>query len=176
MVNRFERFERRLRRRQRLRHVYRPRLRDRMNPFDVFDEEGFKRRFHLAKRTVIFVFELIKNNLTSPIRRGAAIPPMHQLLVVLSFFATGSFQIPVGDNLMVCQATVSNLVKKVSRAIANLSRRFIKYPTHAEASEVRRKFFKIGKFPGQFNNVMPVRNRNKHDKISLLLYRSGWCY
>lgn len=148
MVNRFERFERRLRRRQRLRCVQRPRLRDRLNPFDMFDEEGFTRRFHLGKRTVLFVFELIRGELSSPVRRGAAILPIHQLLIALSFFATGSFQIPVGDNLSVCQGTVSNMVKKVSRAIASFSSRFIQYPSHAEASEVRRKFFLIGKFPG----------------------------
>ncbi|XP_035705571.1 putative nuclease HARBI1 [Folsomia candida] len=148
MSNRLDRFERRIQRRHRLQNIFRPRLRDRANPFEVYDEEAFKRRFHLAKRTVLFVFELVKTDLSAPVRRGASIPPLHQVLIALNFYATGSFQIPVGDNLTVCQATVSNVIRRVSRAIAKMSRRFIRFPTHAEAPLVREQFFQTGGFPG----------------------------
>lgn len=147
-MERLDRFDRRNRRRRRLHYINRRIIRDRSNPLEVYDEEQFKRRYHLAKGTVIFVLNKIHEYISQEVIRGSPIPALHQLLVALSFFSTGSFQLLVGDNLEISQPSVSNIVKRVSRAIAKLSKEFIKFPTRDEAVEVRQKFFRVGGFPG----------------------------
>lgn len=70
------------------------------------------------------------------------------MLVALRFFATGSFLIVCGELVGVHYSTASRIVYKVSRAIARLSRRFIKMPrTAEEKAEVKRGFFRIARFP-----------------------------
>ena len=79
MERRIERVERRIKRRQRHSLLYHPRLQDRNNPFEIFDSEGFYRRFHMQKSTAIFVHELIKEDISNKVKRGAVIPSIEKI-------------------------------------------------------------------------------------------------
>ncbi|OXA65135.1 putative nuclease HARBI1 [Folsomia candida] len=125
--------ERRIGRRRRIALIPHTRLRDRSDPMECFDAVQFKTRFHIFKDTALYIVDLIKGDLCAPLRRGTHIPPHIQFLIVQRFFCDGSFQLTTGDNYKVSQPTVSNLVKRVSTAIAKLRKKFIKYPTFAEA-------------------------------------------
>jgi hypothetical protein len=103
----------------------------------------------MQKDTVIFVTDMIKRDLVSNQRRGVQLDPLHQVLIALRFYCTGNFQLSNSDHYNVSQGTVSNVVKRLSRAIAKLNSRFIRFPSNVEAPRIRQKFFEIGGFPGR---------------------------
>ncbi|XP_035715090.1 putative nuclease HARBI1 [Folsomia candida] len=135
--------ERRMGRPRRIAQIPLTRLRDRSDPMECFDAIQFKARFHIFKDTALYIVDLIKGDLCASLRRGTHIPPHIQFLIVQRFFCDGSFQLTTSDNYKVSQPTVSNLVKRVATAIAKLRKRFIKYPTFAEAPVVRTAIYNI---------------------------------
>lgn len=69
-------------------------------------------------------------------------------LLALRFYATGSFLIACGDFCGVSVASASRIVKKVSKAIADLSRKYIEMPSSEEAQDrTKRDFYEIARFP-----------------------------
>lgn len=57
-----------------------------------------------------------------------AISPLHQLLVALQFYATGTFQNTVGNVLHISQTSVSRCVRDVSIALSEIARDQIVFP------------------------------------------------
>lgn len=79
-----------------LERIRRPRrmVRNRGNPFEIYDDEQFKIRFRFAKRTVIQeILPLVVDGLQTDNDRGSPISPVIQLLICLRFYATSSFQV-----------------------------------------------------------------------------------
>jgi hypothetical protein len=146
--DRLKRFERRIRRRRVISQIPVVRLKDRENPFENYNSAEFKQRYHMFKSTAHFLLELIGPKLISPLRRGCQLPPAIQFLAVVRFYCTGSFELVIGDYSGMSQSTMSKLIKRVSIQLATLRPRFIKFPTFAEAPEVRQRFYEIGHFPG----------------------------
>ena len=73
---------------------------------------------------------------------------MLQLLLTLRFYATGSFLVVAGDTIHVSKATACRMVKKVSRALASLSPRFINMPqTAVEIENAKIKFYAKASLP-----------------------------
>jgi hypothetical protein len=147
-LERYLALERRLHRRNRIMRVPLLRLKDYLNPMERYDAVQFKLRYHMEKETVQFVLELIQENLCAPVRRGVTIPPIIQLTTVLRFYATGSFQLTIADLINLSQSTISRLVVRISKRIAQLRDRFIKFPTQQNAPQYRTKFAQIAGFPG----------------------------
>lgn len=125
------------------------RLRDRQNPLEWFNAVEFKIRYHMYKETAIFITDLISQDLSYRVPRGVYIPPVIQFLTVLRFYATGNFQTDNADLHQMSQPTISNLVKRVSKAIAKLRGRLIHFPSFQEADKVQQEFYKIAGFPGK---------------------------
>lgn len=119
---------------------------------ESLDEVQFRRRFHMQKATVHFIFGLIKDDIQVPMKRGCHIPPLFQLCIAIRFYVTDAFQIVIGDLYKINQATVSRITARVSAAIAKHATEFIKYPSFAEAAQVKAKFHEIGGFPGGLLN------------------------
>ena len=149
-MSRFEEFEERLQRRRRMAQLPLRRLKDRSNPLEYYNFLEFKARFHMNKETALYITTMIQDTISSQVRRGCHLSPIYQFLVAAHFYATGSFQIIVGDVNSLSQGAVSKIVKRVSTAVASLSKRFIKYPNQNEIALVRRNFYEIGNFPGNF--------------------------
>lgn len=81
--------------------------------------------------------------------RGQSVSHMNQLLLSLRFYATGTFQLVVGDAFGVNKSTVCRIVHKVTRCIASLSHKYIKFPdTEEERQKVMYSFFCMTGFPG----------------------------
>jgi len=146
--SRLQRLEERLERRKRMRLFPQRRLKDMENPIELYNSYEFKLRFHMYKETAIFIARLIEEDLCSPIKRGVHIPGIIQTLIAIRFYVTNSFQIVVGELHNITQPTVSNIILRVSKAIAKCRSRFIRYPSHEEAACVRERFYEIGNFPG----------------------------
>lgn len=72
----------------------RPRVfRDHSNPMMQYSEEEFRMRMRLSKHDVIGVLHRIQPQLQFNAVRQGAVPPIHQLLIALRFYSTGSFQV-----------------------------------------------------------------------------------
>lgn len=81
--------------------------------------------------------------------RNNAVTPMNQLLIALRFYATGTFQLVVGDTFGLNRMTVCRTVHKVTHAIAGLRSKYIKFPvTSEERRDVMNGFYKRSKMPG----------------------------
>ncbi|XP_053372922.1 putative nuclease HARBI1 [Mercenaria mercenaria] len=122
-------------------------IRDRANPFVMYDDLDFLDRFRLSKAGVIELMRIVGNHLDEG-RRGIDIPPMMQLLVTLRYFATGSYLRLVGDSFGMHITTVSNIVKKVSRNIASQRAMYIHYPDERQRLNTQQQFFRLCRIPG----------------------------
>ena len=71
---------------------------------------------------------------------------MQQVLIVLRFYATGTFQRVIGDLFGVSVFAACRVIQKVSRAIAKQKRQFLSIPWNL--ADVQRKFYEVGHFPG----------------------------
>lgn len=152
-LDRLRKFDKRIRRRDRIARIPLRRLRDRENPLESYSEVQFKQRFHMYKETVVFITNLIQHDLHAPLRRGIQLAPIIQVLIAIRFYCTGMFQLSNCDLNNVSQPTISNVVKRVSGAICKLRNRFINFPTEHSAKKIREGFYRICKFPGKYINV-----------------------
>lgn len=74
---------------------------------------------------------------------------MTQLLVVLRFYATGSFMQVIGDFMGLSKSTVWKIIHKVSAVIASLRPEFVRFPeTLEEIRSSQAKFFRRAGLPG----------------------------
>ena len=107
------------------------------NPLDHFDEVQFRQSFRMSKMSFLKLFDLVKKVLVRKDRRGSRyIEPHVKLLCALRYFATGSFQVVIGDSYSVSKSTICRLIQVISREIANLARVYIKFPGTRERLEV----------------------------------------
>ena len=122
-------------------------IRDRVNPFELFGDAEFVRRFRFSKENVIYIIDLVYYEISPISRRYQDIPPHLQVLIALQYFATGAFQIAVGGLTRIHQTTVSRIVKRVSVALARKRRRFIRFPDRQTSQQVMEQFNQIADLP-----------------------------
>ncbi|KAJ8912867.1 hypothetical protein NQ315_007999 [Exocentrus adspersus] len=106
-------------------------------------------RFRLSKHTVETIVDDIQETISYPTQRNDFLSPTNQLLLMLMFYASGSFLSVAGDFCGgVHKSTASKTIKRVSAAIAALRPRYIFMPsTPEEIRECRQKFYNIARFP-----------------------------
>ncbi|XP_070521825.1 putative nuclease HARBI1 [Cardiocondyla obscurior] len=71
--------------------------------------------------------------------------PLHQLLLTLRFYATGTFQIVIADFAGIHASTACRIIKKVTIALASECRHYICFPENT--INVEKEFYNIAKFP-----------------------------
>lgn len=75
----------------------RPRvIRERNDPFNMFDEIAFRNRYRLSKEAVRFVIDLIEERLFPQAGHENDISPALQVLITLRFYAKGCYQVELG--------------------------------------------------------------------------------
>lgn len=94
--------------------------------------------------------------------------PHIQLLLTLRYYASGSMQICVADFMGVSKSSACRIIKRVSAAIASLSRNYVKfYSNEAELEEAARIFYRIARFPriiGAIDcSLIPIVSPGGHD-------------
>ena len=77
----------------------RRRWRRKDNPFQVYTEEKFKRRFQMSKESVRRLHDLVKESLQRREKRGGLVSSMTKLLLTLHHLGSVSFQRNTGDIL-----------------------------------------------------------------------------
>lgn len=74
--------------------------------------------------------------------------PLHQLLLTLRFYATGTFQVVIGDFGGIHKSTMCRIIKKVIEAIAFLRLQYIKCPNlNQNVRHAKEGFYSIARFP-----------------------------
>lgn len=105
------------------------------------NDKQFKFRYRLDKQTVEQLELRLRGFLLKPTRRNKPLSPMFMILLTLRFFATGSFQMVVGDLLKVDRATACRTIHKVCYAIAALKPDYIKMPSGNDVRKTMRDVF-----------------------------------
>ncbi|KAM7297958.1 putative nuclease HARBI1 [Ixodes scapularis] len=157
----------------------RPRqVRPRDDPFYRYDDVDFITRFRLSKDATIRLLSRIEHAIAFDGLRNCPLSPINQLLVALRFYATGTFQVVLGDLWGVHKSTVCRVVKRVTHAIAALARDFISFPTtEAERRTVSEGFYSMQGFPGVVGAIdcthVPIQSPGG-DHAELYRNRAGY--
>jgi len=81
--------------------------------------------------------------------RWCRISPMNQLLMALRFYATGTFQLVIGDTFTVHKSTVCRTVHRVTAAIASVCPKYVRLPSTAqERHSIMNGFYMASGMPG----------------------------
>ena len=107
----------------------------------------FRREFRMSKATFrklnIIVSPLITGSDCDPdeysVAEGRTMPKYKKLLVALKFFASGNFHYDTGTCESYSASQVCITVREVAAAIAGLFHQYVKRPTEAERTRVRRQ-------------------------------------
>ncbi|XP_023236991.1 uncharacterized protein LOC111636062 [Centruroides sculpturatus] len=111
----------------------------RRNDLEQLDDYDFLCRYLLPKESVRNLLERIGHNLVSTSSRNYAMSPMEQLSLALRFYATGTFQLVVGDLNDLSQSSTCRAINRVSFLIAQLPSDYIQLPkTESERTQVSR--------------------------------------
>lgn len=101
-------------------------LRDRLNPFEDFDEDGLQQRFRFGRAGIMFLADTLRPDLERPTRRSRALSAEQQVIIALQFYATGNFLITAGDYIRVHVSSASRAVRRVTVALARRAQDFIR--------------------------------------------------
>ena len=90
------------------------------------------------------------------------------MLIALRFYATGSFQVVVGDLMNISQSSVCRVIKNVSRCIASAKNGYNIFPTDQnDIAGVNRKFYEISNIPGIIGGLNALQYINRKGWYSI---------
>lgn len=124
----------------------------RIDPFQIYDEVEFKRRYRLTKAQVNTVYNLIDGDRTLEsliVRENFTIDGMTKLLVALRFYAVGCFAEPLADMFGISKSSSTAIVTEVSFLISyKLKERFIGFPNdEMTILNAKSLFYRFDSFP-----------------------------
>lgn len=125
----------------------------RKHPLVEYVDKDFEMRYRLPKNLTVEIAEMLRTRLEYPDKRNNPIPVIDQLLTTLRYYATASFQIVVGDLFGIHQTTCGRIVKRLTIALCEKSKEFIRMPTTQEQLRDAKLNLFIKK---QFPNVIGV--------------------
>ncbi|CAL1300298.1 unnamed protein product, partial [Larinioides sclopetarius] len=128
----------------------------RCKAFDFSDEE-FINNFRLSKTLAFQLIEEIKPFLEPKTTRKDALSTEIKLLCALNFFAFGSYQKKVWNDLpiLMSRGIVSHSIREVSKAMSkNLLQKYVKFPDDQSAEKtLKEEFFKCCGLEGVLGTV-----------------------
>jgi len=110
----------------------------------------------------------IGDKIKHPTKRSSSLTPINQMLIALRFYATGSFQLVIGDTFAVDNATVCRTLKRVTEGIAGLRSKYVKLPQTVEQRRHNmRVFYSRSQLPGIIGAVdcthVPIQSPGSDD-------------
>ncbi|KAJ1136916.1 hypothetical protein NDU88_003330 [Pleurodeles waltl] len=103
--------------------------------------------YRLDRATIHELCAQLEPDLMSPIRQPTGIPPLVQVLSVLHFLASGSFQTTVGIASGMSQPMFSKVLSRVLSALMKYMRSYILFPEVGELATVKGDFYALGHIP-----------------------------
>lgn len=123
-------------------------MRDLSNPFEKWNERQFIQRYRLDKHSVRDLMHEIEPQLIHSRYNDKAIPMPIQMCAALLYLAKGDMQRTIGDTFGISQPSVSNCIRVVTRALADLMPIHIYMPNDEEKAEIMGDFFRKYELPG----------------------------
>ena len=129
------------------------RLQDLTDPLNIYEEQDFRERFRMSKRSVKSFYGEIEDFHECTSLHGVRIPIMIQLLVaLLRFYASGCFLQEIGDLSSLSKSSASRCIHRQTKYICKLRPQMIAFPNADQMNDVKRKFFDVSAFPGEFSS------------------------
>lgn len=123
-------------------------IRDRLHPFDNYDDVDLFARFRFCRANLQKITDLIANDIEHTTDKNGALNPSLQVCLALRYFATGSFQNLVGDSVGVHKSTVCRAVRAVAVSLCRHINTFVRFPSlPVQQNTTRQNFFHIAGFP-----------------------------
>ncbi|CAB3233994.1 unnamed protein product [Arctia plantaginis] len=125
------------------------RARASFDPLLHLTEKQFRERYRLTKKSFKFLCAELRR--TTNLRSTQRMSLEHKVLTALFFFATGSYQRPVGVAKHLSQKMCSVYIQEVTEALndKNIINKFIKFPcTQAARQAVSQRFYSRYGIPG----------------------------
>lgn len=110
-------------------------------------DEWLISRFRLPRPILLYLCNILEPNLTRPTQRSHAIPAHLQVLSVLGFLATGTFQREIADRAGISQPSMSRILPTVLTGINNLMPEYIQFPYGAQRQLVKQEFCALANMP-----------------------------
>lgn len=121
---------------------------ERINPLDTYDDIDFISRYRLSKSTFQFLLDKISRNLEKETHRNYSVSGVEQFAAALRYYASGSFQIVIGDTCGLSQPSISRAISSVSKELDKLWDETIYLPVDSrEIQTIKQRFYDIGNFP-----------------------------
>jgi hypothetical protein len=121
----------------------RPRLFQRVDPFNGLNDNDIFERYRFRRATINSIVTLIEPRLTHPTKRNSPLPAIMQVLCALRFVATGAFHSLVADSVKVHRTSCGVAIRRVLAALATLARTFIKFPVGQALRSTQQAFYKL---------------------------------
>ncbi|KAJ1135965.1 hypothetical protein NDU88_002394 [Pleurodeles waltl] len=119
--------------------VYRP-----LVDLSTMEERHIILRYRLDRATIHELCAQLEPALMSPIRQPTGIPPLVQVLSVLHFLASGSFQTTVAMSSGMSQPMFSKVLSRVLSALTKHMRSYIIFPEEVDLPTVKGDFYALG--------------------------------
>lgn len=120
----------------------------RKHPLVEYEDRDFEIRYRLPKNLTVEIAEMLRPRLEYLDKRNNPIPVIDQVLTALRYYATASFQLVVGDLFGIHQTSCGRIVKRVTIAICEKAKDFIRMPSSPEElRNAKLNFFIKKKFP-----------------------------
>jgi nuclease HARBI1 len=149
------------------------RIRERRNPFVLFNDNEFMDRFHFHKETAQdLLYPVLEHDTT----RNYALSPDLQFLVTLRFLTCATFQGVCADLFNTHRTTISRSIHKVVHEINALRHDYIRFPD--DLASVKQQFFSYGNMPGVVGCVdgthIPIRRPSSNPEAEVFRCRKGF--
>ncbi len=122
---------------------------ERLDPLWFYNDTEIYQRLRFIKDDFQYICDLLRADLQRMTQRSYALTPEQQLTLALRFYATGTFQICVGDTLFACKATVCKAVSDVTTLLCQKLNEFVYFPDDPEEiQQIKEGFYDLAGFPG----------------------------
>lgn len=154
-------------------------FRDRRNPLDIFTDEELVQRYRFSRAGIMYIADIITESIEHKTRRNQALLPYQQVVIALQYYATGTFQLVVGDALQVTQPTACRAIHRVTNALVRKLNEYVAFPEdEQQLARIKDGFHRMKSFPGVIGCVdgthvwITAPRENKADYLNRKGYHS----
>ncbi|KAK2864907.1 hypothetical protein Q7C36_004061 [Tachysurus vachellii] len=130
----------------------------RAHPLEQYTTEELYACFHFGNADIKYIADLSVEE---------------QVLIGLRFCASGTFYKVVDDNIGVDKSTVSDVVKAVSIALANLVNQSVSLPKDVQIAQTKHRFFLLGNMPKTIGVIDCTHYINRKGRRSINIQLVG---
>ncbi|VDI62674.1 Hypothetical predicted protein [Mytilus galloprovincialis] len=155
--------ERRAMRRERV-------FRDRTNIMDSLNDIELISRYRLDRRSIFDLVDVLAPHLERPTLRNFAIPPLHQVLTTLRYYAKGGFLSEIGDIHGISRSSVSRIISSVTTSLVSSLLYKLKFPLDQPSlREIKQDFHNMYGMPNVVGAVdgtlIPIIRPSEDEQI-----------